>query len=179
LGGWIAAELAVHRPGSLGTLTLINALGLRVEGHPTARFFDAAAPNPLGGRREVREMLFAEPDGPVAQECMPDFPEDAENEQFFRSVHAAARIGWAPPAFYDPLLLSRLGRIVVPTQIVWGTENRLVDVEHGYAFAAGIPNASLAVLEGAGSAVTVEQPDDLAKVVSNFIDQHEVDAKAS
>jgi pimeloyl-ACP methyl ester carboxylesterase len=179
LGGWIAAELAVHRPQVLGTLTLINASGLRVDGHPAARFFDAAAPNPLGGRREVREMLFAEPDGAVAQQCMPDFPEDLENEHFFRSVHASARIGWAPPAFYDPLLLSRLGRIIVPTHVVWGGANRLFDVEHGHAYEAGIPSASLTVLEEAGSAVTVEQPDDLAKVVSNFIDQHEVDATAS
>ena len=50
-GGWIAAELAVWQPDALGTLTLVNAFGLRVEDHPTARFFDAAAPNPLGGRR--------------------------------------------------------------------------------------------------------------------------------
>jgi pimeloyl-ACP methyl ester carboxylesterase len=173
LGGWIAAELAVHRPDVLGTLTLINAFGLRVQDHPTARFFDAAAPNPLGGRREVRELLFVEPEGALAQELMPDFPEDAANERFFTNVHAAARIGWAPPAFYDLQLLSRLGRITVPTHVVWGSANLLVDVEHGRAYEAEIPNASLTILEGAGHAITVEQPDDLAKAVAGFIDQHD------
>ncbi len=173
LGGWIAAELAVHRPDALGTLTLINAFGLKVEDHPTARFFDAAAPNPLGGRREVREMLFVEPEAALAQEFMPDFPEDAANERFFTNIHAAARIGWAPPAFYDLQLLSRLGRISVPTHVVWGSANLLVDVEHGRAYEAGIANASLTILEGTGHAITVEQPDDLAKAVSSFIDQHD------
>ena len=179
LGGWIAAELAVHRPAALGTLTLINAFGLRVDDHPTARFFDAAAPNPLGGRREVRELLFVDPEGTLAQELMPDFPDDATNERFFTNVHAAARIGWAPPAFYDLQLLSRLGRISVPTHVVWGSANLLVDVEHGRAYEAGIPNASLTILEGAGHAITVEQPDDLAKAVSSFIDQHDDEIASS
>jgi pimeloyl-ACP methyl ester carboxylesterase len=170
-GGWLAAELAVERPTSLRTLTLINAFGLGVEGHPTARFFDAAAPNPLGGRREVRELLFAEPSGAVAQELMPDFPEDDDNERFFTNVHAAARLGWSPPAFYDPQLLGRLGRIRVPTHVVWGRSNQLVDVEHAHAYEAGIAGAHLTVLDGAGAAVVVEQPDDLAKAVISFIDQ--------
>jgi len=121
----------------------------------------------------VRELLFVEPEGALAQELMPDFPEDAANERFFTNVHAAARIGWAPPAFYDLQLLSRLGRITVPTHVVWGSANLLVDVEHGRAYEAEIPNASLTILEGAGHAITAEQPDDLAKAVAGFIDQHE------
>ena len=173
LGGWIAAELAVYRPDSLRTLTLIDAFGLRVEDHPTARFFDAAAPNPLGGRREVREMVFAEPDGAVALELMPDFPDDVSNERFFTNVHAAARLGWSPPAFYDPKLCSRLGRIVVPTHIIWGSADAVVDVDHGRAYEAGIQNASLTVFEAAGHAITVERPHDLAEAVSAFIDLHD------
>jgi len=173
LGGWIAAELAVYRPDSLRTLTLIDAFGLKVEDHPTARFFDAAAPNPLGGRREVREMVFAEPDGAVALELMPDFPDDVSNERFFTNVHAAARLGWSPPAFYDPKLRSRLGRIVVPTHIIWGSADAVVDVDHGRAYEAGIENAFLTVFEEAGHAITVERPHDLAEAVSAFIDLHD------
>lgn len=108
LGGWLAVEVAVHHPEVISTLTLINAFGLYVEGHPITRFFDAAAPNPLGGRREIRELLFVDPDGSVAQEYLPDFPEDDVNERFFTHVHASARIGWSPPAFYDPKLGTRL-----------------------------------------------------------------------
>ena len=172
-GGWIAAELAVWQPDALGTLTLVNAFGLRVEDHPTARFFDAAAPNPLGGRREVRQILFAEPNGELALGVLPDFPEDDANERFFTNVHAAARIGWAPPAFYDARLGSRLNRVRVPTHIVWGAADILVDVEHGRAYEAGIAGASLTVIEGAGHAITVEKPDDLAKAIASFIDQHD------
>ena len=175
LGGWIAAELAVLQPEEVGTLTLVNSFGLRVEGHPTSRFFDAAAPNALGGRKEIRELLFLSPDEPPATDLLPDFPDDETNERFFAHVHAAARIGWAPPAFYDARLLGRLGRITAPTHVVWAAGNRVVDGAHGEAFKAGIDGAELTVLPGAGHALVVEQPDALASAIVGFLER--IDAR--
>ena len=172
LGGWFAAELAAFDPDSVGTLTLVNAFGLRVEDHPTARFFDAAAPNALGGRREIRELLFVDSDGSPAIDLLPDFPDDETNERYFAHIHASARIGWQPPAFYDPRLLGRLDRISAPTHIVWGAENEVVDVSHGRAYEAGIKGAVLTVLGGSGHAITVEQPHELAKTVTTFLEKH-------
>jgi pimeloyl-ACP methyl ester carboxylesterase len=173
LGAWIASELAVFHPDSIGTLTLVNAFGLQVDGHPTARFFDAGAPNPLGGRREIRGLLFAAPDASPGVDILPDFPDDETNERYFTHVHAAARIGWEPPAFYDPRLLGRLGRITAPTHVVWGAENHLVDIAHAKAFESGIGAAKLTVLQGAGQAITVEQPDALAEAVTTFLQAHD------
>jgi len=173
LGGWLAAELAVHRPESLATLTLVNAYGLGLESQPISRFFDAAAPNPLGGRREIRELLFADPDGPVAQSNLPDFPDDDVNERFFAHIHAAARIGWSPPAFYDPKLLSRLGRVRVPTHVVWGEENAVAGMGHARAYESGIDDSSLTTISGAGQSIVIEQPEALAKAVASFIDHHD------
>jgi pimeloyl-ACP methyl ester carboxylesterase len=172
-GAWIAAEYAVQRPAGARSLTLVNAFGLRVEGHPTARFFYAAAPNPLAGRREVRELLFADPDSSVAQSAMPDYPDDTANERFFNSMHAAARIGWQPPTFYDLRLRDQLGRIQVPTHVVWGSLNGLVDLAHGEAYQMGIEDSILTVLEGAAHAIVLEQPEELAKVVTSFIERYE------
>ena len=38
-GGWIAAELAVHSPHRIGSLTLLSAAGLRLPDHPVADMF--------------------------------------------------------------------------------------------------------------------------------------------
>jgi pimeloyl-ACP methyl ester carboxylesterase len=172
LGGWIAAELATLYPDDVGTLTLVNAFGLRVEGHPTARFFDAAAPNALGGRKEIRELLFDAPGEAPGIELLPDFPDDDLNERYFAHIHAAARIGWQPPAFYDPRLLGRLSRIAAPTHVVWGKGNRVVDLDHADAYAEAIAGATLTVLDDAGQALTVEQPDELARVIAAFLEKH-------
>jgi pimeloyl-ACP methyl ester carboxylesterase len=173
LGGWIASELAVLYPDRVGTLTLVNAFGLRVEAHPTARFFDAAAPNALGGRREIRELLFAAPDVSPAIDVLPDFPDDRVNERYFAHIHASARIGWEPPAFYDPRLLGRLSRITAPTHVVWGADNKLVDVAHGNAYEAAIEGAVLTVLDNAGHAISVEQPHELVKAVTSFLEKYD------
>jgi len=172
-GAWIAAEYAVRRSENIGTLTLVNAFGLRVEGHPTARFFYAAAPNPLGGRREVRELLFSNPDSPVARSALPDYPDDKANERFFASMHASARIGWQPPTFYDLRLRDQLGRVHTPTHVVWGSLNALVDLAHAEAYHAGIKDSMLTVIEGAGHAIVLERPEELVKAITSFIEQHE------
>jgi pimeloyl-ACP methyl ester carboxylesterase len=179
LGGWIAAELAALYPDDVGTLTLVNSFGLRVDDHPTARFFDAAAPNALGGRREIRELLYVSPDEAPAIDLLPDFPDDAANEQYFTHVHAAARIGWAPPAFYDPRLLGRLDRITAPTHVVWASGNKVVDVAHGRAFEANIDGAVLTVIDGAGQAISVEQPKELASAISGFLEGHDAKSRTA
>ena len=38
-GGWIAAELAVHSPHRIGSLTLLSAAGLRLPDHPVTDIF--------------------------------------------------------------------------------------------------------------------------------------------
>jgi pimeloyl-ACP methyl ester carboxylesterase len=163
----------MRHSGRLATVSLVNAFGILVEGHPIARFFDAAAPDPLAGRRAVRDLLFADPEAALAQEVLPDTLDLDRATTFFTHVHAAARIGWQPPAFYDPRLRERLGRITAPMLIVWGASNVLVDVTHGEAYAAGIPGASLHVLDGVGHAAGFEQPKEVAELVTSFVEEHQ------
>ena len=164
-GGWLAAELAVRRADLMRSLTLVNAFGLKVDDHPTARFFYEAAPDPIAGKHDVRHMLFAEPESSVARAVLPDQLDEPRATMFFRHVHAAARIGWEPPAFYDRRLRSRLGRITVPTHVVWGRANALVDLAHADAYVAGIEGAELTVLEDAGHLTIFEKPKELAEII--------------
>jgi pimeloyl-ACP methyl ester carboxylesterase len=65
LGGWMAAELAVRYPDRLGGLVVVDAYGLRVDGALAADEF-ALTPAML------RPLLFADPDGPLALEWLPN-----------------------------------------------------------------------------------------------------------
>jgi pimeloyl-ACP methyl ester carboxylesterase len=170
-GGWLAAELAIRRSDRMRGLTLVNAFGLKVEEHPTARFFYAAAPDPLRGKHDVRHLLFGEPDGSTALAILPDQLEEPQATTFFRHVHAAARIGWEPPAFYDRKLRARLGRITVPTHVVWGRANVLVDLAHADAYVSGIRSAELTVIDDAGHLAIFEKPKELAEIVAATVDR--------
>ena len=119
------------------------------------------------------------PDAAPGKDLLPDFPDDVTNERFFTQVHAASRIGWQPPAFYDPRLLGRLERITVPTHVVWAEGNMVVGLAHARAFEAGIADAQLTIIDGAGHAITVEQPEKLASAIGSFFDKKGTPSKAS
>ena len=63
----------------------------------------------------------------------------------------------------------------MPTLVVGGAEDRLVDVAHARATAAAIPGASLHVLEGAGAshALSVERADEVNALIRMFVESHE------
>ena len=46
----------------------------------------------------------------------------------------------------DPGLRARLGQVTVPTLVVWGDSDRIVDPDYGRAYAAAIPGARLRLL---------------------------------
>ena len=47
------------------------------------------------------------------------------------------------------------------------------------AFETGIADAQLTVIDGAGYAIAVEQPEELASAISTFLDKNGTPSKAS
>jgi pimeloyl-ACP methyl ester carboxylesterase len=63
-----------------------------------------------------------------------------------------------------------LRHIVAPTLIIWGGDDTIAPLRTGQALAAGIPNARLTVIEGAGHAPQVQFPDRFNSVVVDELD---------
>src|SRR5579864_7494360 len=55
IGGWVAAEMALLDPSRVSSLVLVDAVGIKVPGHPVADFF-AMTP------RQVAESSYHDPD---------------------------------------------------------------------------------------------------------------------
>jgi len=161
LGGWAAVELALRRPDRVDRLVLVDAVGLRVEGAPTAEFFMAT---PV----QLRSLLFARPDSALARTLVPDSPPPERLEMALRGREAAARLLWNPH-FHQRKLHNRLSLIKVPTLIVWGKEDRLIPLTHGQAFAERIPGARLVGLDGCGHLPPFEQPESFVATVLPFL----------
>ena len=162
MGGWIAAELALRQPQRVNHLVLVNSAGIRLSDVPTPDLFLASLP-------EAREMLFADPRGPIAMAAMPDTPPPPEKMVLImKGREAAARVLWNPHVRYRKLK-SRLDRIKVPTLVVWGAEDRLFPLAYGEAFAKGIPGARLVTIERCGHLPLVEAPEKFAAAVLDFL----------
>ena len=58
----------------------------------------------------------------------------------------------------------------LPTMVIWGDQDRIIPVEHGYALHEARPGSRLEVLEGVGHFPHVERPGDVVDLIDDFID---------
>ena len=158
-GGWIAAELAVMASHRLASLVLVDPVGIKVEGWIYPFLFGMDIP-------EIVATVFHQPMAALAL-APPDQSAETLALQY-RQGAALARVGWNP-YLYDPLLRRRLGRIAVPTLLVWGAHDRLAPLSPcGDTWAKAIPGASLRVFGESGHVPHLEEPGAVAEAVIEF-----------
>jgi pimeloyl-ACP methyl ester carboxylesterase len=156
LGGWIATEMAVFRPESIRRLVLVAPLGVKTE-KPLPDLFIM---EPL----EALPYLFS--DLSKAMALMPAAPTPDAIVRMWEEQAAVARLAWHRP--YNPSLHRRLHMIECPTLLVWGGEDRFVSPAHGEMLVREISGARLEVIPGAGHAVAIEKPAELAQKIVAF-----------
>ncbi len=57
----------------------------------------------------------------------------------------------------------------IPLLLVWGAEDRIIPVDHGYATHKAVPGSRLEVLPGLGHFPHVEAPTAVARILDDFI----------
>jgi len=160
-GGWLAAEVAAQGHRRLGRLVLVDAVGIKISDRETADIFDVFNRSPA----EVRRAAWHDPD-----RYAPDFDamEDADIVRHARDRDALCLYAWHP-YMYNPQLPRWLGRIAVPTLVVWGESDGIVSPDYGRAYAKLIPGARFETIAAAGHHPEIEQPDRLAAIIGSFV----------
>ena len=69
----------------------------------------------------------------------------------------------------DQLTQSVLSKITTRTKIIWGDEDKLVDVNYANIFNKSIKNSSLDIIKGAGHEPHYTNPEDVSKIIMGFI----------
>ena len=160
LGGWLAAELAVHSPERIERLALLGAAGLRVPGNMATDIFlmtpdqvvDDALPRP-GGRR------------PACSRRSPTWTSSSPPTATWPAWRATA----GRPYLNNPKLERRLHRITAPTLVLWADDDRVIPIEHGRLYAERIPDATLQIVEDCGHAMYFERTEAFADAVTEFL----------
>jgi pimeloyl-ACP methyl ester carboxylesterase len=148
VGGWIAAEIALLGSPRIGRLVLLDAVGIEVEGHSVADVSALALP-------EIQALSFHDPSPfRVDPTTIPDA------QKAIMAANAATLAVYAgSPAMADPTLLGRLSGVAIPTLVLWGASDRIVEPPYGQAYAAAIPGARFEVLPGTGHVPQMETPE--------------------
>jgi pimeloyl-ACP methyl ester carboxylesterase len=158
-GGWIAAEMASMSPRAFRRLVLVGAMGIKPM---RGEIFDQALVSYIDYARAGFEdqSAFARQYGTE--------PPTSVLEQWDLNREMTFRIAWKP-YMYSQTLPHLLGGVRVPALVVWGAGDRIVPRECGEQYARALPEARLAIVEGAGHFVEMEQPDALAKLLLDFM----------
>ncbi|GHF43258.1 pimeloyl-ACP methyl ester carboxylesterase [Amycolatopsis bartoniae] len=159
LGGWIAAEMALLNSPRVAGVVIMNGVGITVPGHPIADFFSLTLP-------EVAELSYHEPD---RFRIDPSTFTDAQKAAMAANRETLAV--YAGKGMEDPTLAGRLAAVTVPTLVLWGQSDRMVDPDYGRAFAEAIPTATYRPLEGTGHLPQLETPDLALDAVWEFAAQ--------
>src|SRR5215472_12688375 len=158
-GGWIAAEMAMMAPRDFHRLVLVGAMGLKP---PEGDILDQAIVSYLDYARAGfhDQAAFAKVYGDVSTDQLVEW--DLCREMCFR-------IAWKP-YMYSQTLPHLLGGVHTPSLVVWGEHDKVVPRSAGERYAALLPKAGFETVRAAGYCVEMEQPGELARLASGFIE---------
>jgi pimeloyl-ACP methyl ester carboxylesterase len=157
LGGWLAAELALHGSRRISAIVLMNAVGIE----PNQETGEIADPATLGPK--IAEYAFHDP-GRFA--LTPTSPEAAA---MMAANQKTLRVYSSEYFMYDPGLRSRLPRIAIPTLFVWGESDRICSPAYGRQFSNLIPSSRFELIPKAGHFPQIEQLNGVTDLIRSFV----------
>jgi abhydrolase domain-containing protein 6 len=176
MGGAISAIYSLNYPEKVRSLTLIDAAG--VDGDTTSEYYKSLVEgeNPLIATDE--ESFEYRMSITMSQPPLLPWPlrpallrktlarEDINKKIFADMVATKEELGLTK--FKQKIELS-MAKNPLPTMIMWGKEDRILDVSAAEAFKKLIPHATVHIFADVGHLPMVEIPDESAKVYQQFL----------
>jgi pimeloyl-ACP methyl ester carboxylesterase len=160
IGGWIAAEIALLASPRISSAVIMNGAGIDVPGHPVADFFALSLD-------ELTDLSYHDP-----SRFRLDPATVTERQKAIMGTNRQAIAVYAGRTMTDPTLAARLAGVTVPTLVLWGQSDRVVDPDYGRAYAAAIPGARYQPIQQAGHLPQLETPALALAAIWDFADQH-------
>src|SRR5712691_12947460 len=162
-GALVAAEFAATAPKSVDRLVLIDPVGLWRDDLPVKNWM-------ILSQDQLRQALFADPAGAASQKFfgLPAEAADRVDAQvgFIWSQACTGKFVWPIP---DKGLKKHIHRIATPTLIIWGAADGVIAPIYAEEFARRIANSRVELIEAAGHLPHLEQADDVARLVRDFL----------
>lgn len=179
LGGGVAMQFVYQHPDYCQRLVLISSGGLGPDVGWTLRLLSAPgaelimpviAPPPVVNAGNKLRSLFAKggirsPRGAEMWSAYSSLSDAQTRQAFLRTLRSVVDYrGQAVSALNRLHLTSEL-----PTMVIWGDQDRIIPIEHGYALHDARPTCRLEVLEGVGHFPHVERPTEVVDLLDDFV----------
>ena len=185
LGGAVALEFSLDFPEQTAGVILIASGGYPREEMPGALNLLLHRPLYPPLQRTINAILMSFGSYPfIVKRFYPFFYQDpapfAHDAEFVRETCDINRTPNAWDAMYwmqrglhfDFALpdVTRIKSVAVPTLIVWGRDDQVVDVQTAARFQNDIAGSKLVVIDDAGHMVHEEKPDAVNRAITSFLD---------
>jgi 4,5:9,10-diseco-3-hydroxy-5,9,17-trioxoandrosta-1(10),2-diene-4-oate hydrolase len=160
MGGRVALSFAARYPDMVSHLVILDSVGLTLPDVPVVN------PLTLPPSRFMSGLV-----------C---HPEDYRDLTPYRTLDDARELNHGRQVFArylgaqgivpDPEL--DLSRIIMPTLLVWGREDRIIPLAYGKALEKALPQAELVVFDEVGHLPHIEAPYLTNQSIRNFLDRH-------
>lgn len=179
LGGGVAMQFAYQHPDYCQRLVLISSGGLGPDVGWTLRLLSAPgaelllpiiAPPPIVTVGNKVRSWFSErgiqsPRGAETWSAYSSLSDSQTRQAFLRTLRSVVD--------YRGQSVSALNRLHLtsdlPTMVIWGDQDRIIPIEHGYSVAEARPGCRLEVLPGVGHFPHVERPGEVADLIDDFV----------
>jgi len=161
IGGWVAAEIALLACPRVAGVVIMNGTGIQVADHPVADFFSLSLD-------QLGELSYHTPS---RFRIDPAALTDAQQALMSGNRQAIA-VYAGEHGMTDPTLADRLVEVKVPTLVLWGQSDRVVDPDYGRAYAAAIPGSTYLPLFGTGHLPQLETPEPVLAAITGFAAEH-------
>jgi pimeloyl-ACP methyl ester carboxylesterase len=181
-GGAIALRLALADPQRIRTLTLVDSAGLGPEVHPLlaldtlpiigelAIMISRMPGGDLGRTTMSTAMLFAQP-WRVPAEFVTEQHALGRRPGQLEASTAMARALFGPHG-QRQVLLDHLPTLPTPTLVIWGGCDYVLPAHHAQTAVTLLPHGRLSVFPDCGHLPHVEQPDQFAAALSDWLTEH-------
>ena len=193
LGGRIALEVALEEPRLVSKLVLVNTLGLGRPQVSAAQFAYGLVTLPRIGEavmsltrdalrwappRVIRRVAgryagvsASELEKALDDSYLDDLREMYAEEGFHDAYLSTIRSLINPRALFGGQhdVTRRLNELKIPVQLIWGANDPLFPLVHASRAQSLIGGSRLAVIEGAGHTPQAERPEEVNRVLREFL----------
>lgn len=184
MGGRVALEVALRRPGSVRKLVLVNALGVvrpRIRPHYPLVLLPRVGEGLIWLMREALHRLppdrlrryarrylgvVGDLERVLDEPYLADLREMHAAEGYAGAYAATVRSLAAPAAF---LVADQLAATELPVLLIWGARDHLFPLAEARTAHGRIPGSRLVVIEDAGHSPQAENPEEFNRVLEEFL----------
>ncbi|XP_068605001.1 monoacylglycerol lipase abhd6-B [Brachionichthys hirsutus] len=180
MGGNVTGVYAALYPKHVSSISLICPSGLN---YPTETNFirqvrelenSPEKPNPLipsniQGLEDMLRLCYHNPPKLSRQVLRGLLDNRIPNNDLYKEVFTAILGEKSRHSLQDTMHL-----ITAPVQVIWGKQDRVVDVSGATVLQGALPNCQVVLLDDCGHSIAMERPRKAAKLIMDFISAPEV-----